>query len=162
MLDEVEPRLRRVLPEGHYAFGALISQRSRVAQLRGDLPGALRLADEALAIDEAAGDSGSSNLAQALVQRAELRLELRQPDLAVDDASRALAMLEETASAGMHTITLGRAYLALARALRGKGDREGGYAMLASAIEHLEDAAGPDHPETLEAQALLQEQATTP
>jgi serine/threonine-protein kinase len=165
MLDEVEPRLRRVLPEGHYAFGALISQRAQVAHLRGDLPSALRLTDEALAIVEtsvAAGQSGASSLAQLLVQRAELRLELRQPDPAVNDASRALALLEETASADMHTITLGRAYLALARALRGKGDREGGHAMLVTALEHLQDAAGADHPETLEARALLAETTSEP
>ncbi len=165
MLDEVEPRLRLVLPEGHYAFGALISQRAQVAHLRGDLPGALRLTDEALAIYEAAvaaGHSGPSSLAQALVQRAELRLELRQPDLAVDDASRALALLKKTSPDGSHTIGLGRAYLIQARALRARGDREAALAALTSALEHLQDAAGPDHPETLEAQALLQEQATTP
>jgi len=159
MLDEVEPRLRQVLPEGHYAFGAVISQRSRVAQLRGDLAGALRLEDESLAITEAAfaaGQSDSSTLTQSLIHRAELRLELRQPDLAVNDASQALALLKETSPAGTHTITLGRAYLILARALRGQGDRKGEHAMLESALEHLQDAAGPDHPETVATRALLE------
>ena len=158
MLDEVEPRLRLVLPEGHYAFGALMTQRSRVAQLRGDLAGALRLAEEGMAINEAAiaaGQTDEAGLVLLLMLRAEVRLELRQTGQAVDDASKAVALLEQTTPAGTHNILLGRAYLILSRALRERGDVDKERAMLQSALEHFRDAAGPDQPETLEVLARL-------
>jgi len=164
MLDAAEPRLRQILPQGHYAFGALLSQRSRLAQMRGDLEGALQLADEGLAIVEAslaAGEGGGSNLPGLLLQRSELQLELGQPEQAVEDATRALDALQESTPGDTFTIGLGRAYLTLSCALRGRGDLEGERAMLGIALEHFQDAAGPDHPETQETLALLQA-ANTP
>ena len=40
-LDEVEPRLRTVLPPGHYAFAALASERSQTLEVAGDTARAL-------------------------------------------------------------------------------------------------------------------------
>jgi tetratricopeptide (TPR) repeat protein len=159
MLDEVEPRIRQVLPEGHLTFGAVLAQRSLIAQLRGDLPGALRLADEGLAIIEASmasGQSGAYALPLVLLQRSEIRLALGQPEAAVEDASRALRSLEESSPSDIHTIGLGRANLSLSRALRGQGETERANETLVSALAHFEDAAGPDHPETLEVRGLLE------
>lgn len=48
MLDEVEPRLRKDLPPGHYAFASLLSERSLLELERGDLPSALRPANQAV------------------------------------------------------------------------------------------------------------------
>ncbi len=153
-----EQRLRQVLPEGHYAFGAVISQRSLLAQLRGDLAGALRLADEGLAVIEAsmaAGEGGANTFPILLMQRSSLRLAFDQSEPAVADATLALRSLEDSSPADTHSIGLGRAYFTLSRALQGRGDPEGERAMLVSALAHFEDAAGPDHPETREARALL-------
>lgn len=164
MLDEAEQRLRQVLPEGHYAFGAVISQRSLLAQLRGDLAGALRLADKGLAVIEAAmaaGEGGATTFPILLMQRSALRLAFSQPEPAVEDATRALRSLEDSAPADTHTIGLGRAYLTLSRALHGRGDPEGERAMLVSALAHFQDAAGTDHPETREARALLEAAGAT-
>lgn len=159
MLDEVEPRIRQVLPEGHLTFGAVLAQRSLIAQLRGDLTGALELADEGLAIIEASmssGQSGAYALPLLLQQRSGIRLALGEPEAAFEDAARALKLLEELSPADTFTIGLGRAYLTLARALRGQVDLQEEQAMLISALAHFEDAAGPDHPETLEARGLLE------
>jgi tetratricopeptide (TPR) repeat protein len=160
MLDEAERRLRQVLPDGHYAFGAVISQRSLLARLRGDLQSALRLADQGLAISEASTAAGGASYQEPLLmQRSEIRLALGEPEGAVEDATRLLRLLQDSSPAGTYSTRLGRAYLTLARALHARGDREGGDAALASALEHFEDAAGPDHPETLRARALLSSSA---
>ncbi len=164
MLNEAEQRLSQVLPAGHYAFGAILSQRSLLAQLRGDLAGALRLADQGLVIFDAslaAGQGGASNLPLLLIQRSGIYLALGQPEAAVEDASRALHSLQESTPADTYTIGLGRAYLTLALALRGQGDLEGEHTMLVSALAHFQDAAGPDHPETREARAMLEASVDT-
>ncbi|HET7757023.1 MAG TPA: serine/threonine-protein kinase, partial [Steroidobacteraceae bacterium] len=54
MLDEVEPRLQRALPPGHFAFAALAAERSLVAQQEGDGRRALELANLAVRIAEQA------------------------------------------------------------------------------------------------------------
>jgi serine/threonine-protein kinase len=158
MLDAAEQRLRNVLPANHYAFGAVYSQRALLAQLRGETEDALRLANEGMAIIEAsmaAGQGGASTLPTLLLLRSDLYLQLGQPDAAVADAERAVREVEESSPADTHTIGLGRAYLTLARALVAQGDPAGERAMLVTALAHFEDAAGSDHPETLETRALL-------
>src|SRR5262249_39498789 len=68
-LSDVEPRLRRVLPPGHIAFASLTSEQSLLQQARGDLPSALELANQAIAITEAAikaGKQGADFLSIAL------------------------------------------------------------------------------------------------
>jgi tetratricopeptide (TPR) repeat protein len=162
MLDEAEQRLRQVLPEGHYAFASVFSQRSLLAQLRGDLTGSLRLAEEGLRIVEAsqaAGQQTASALDPLLTQRSEVRLALGQTEGALEDAARARRLQQDSVPAGTYTIKLGRAYVTLARALDAQGDREGARAALESALEHFQDAAGPDHPETLRARELLETMA---
>src|SRR6185437_15303136 len=52
MLKEVEPRLRQDLPPTHYAFAVLEIEKAQNEFHRGDVRGALRLADDAVAIDE--------------------------------------------------------------------------------------------------------------
>jgi hypothetical protein len=165
MLDEAEERLRQVLPEGHYAFVALLSQRSLLAQKRGDLERALELADQGLAVAEASvagGQAPATLLDNLLNQRSEIQLALGQPESAVADATRLVGLMREAAPAGTHTLELARAYRTLSRALEGSGDAEGSREALISALENFEDAAGADHPETLEARALVDEIARAP
>ena len=78
MLAEVEPRLRQSLPAGHYAFAVLASEQSVIALARGDVQVALKLADQALAIDEAstkAGGAGVFYLPTLLIRRSAIELE---------------------------------------------------------------------------------------
>ena len=58
LFSDLEPRLRRKLPPLHYAFAALTSDKALLAEARGDLPAALRLANEAVSIDEASIQRG--------------------------------------------------------------------------------------------------------
>ena len=80
MLDEVEPWLRRSLPDGHIAFATLADQRALLAQARGDAAGALVLENRAIDIAEASGRNkreGSDNLRVYLVHRSEDRTAAR-------------------------------------------------------------------------------------
>jgi serine/threonine-protein kinase len=159
MLAEVEPRLRRNLPAGHIAFASLASERALIAQAAGDLGAALRLASQAMDIAEAsvkAGRQGADFLPTLLLRRSDLKLQLRRPDEAAADATRGLSLLQTAAQPGTFSSTLGRAYLTLGRALQAQGKPEEARAALRSAVQHLQSALGPDHPDTRAARQLAQ------
>lgn len=159
MLSEVEPRLRKSLPPGHIAFGSLAFQRALNAQARGDTRTALELANQAVAIAEAsvkAGRAGAFYLQTFLVGRSEIELQLGQRDEAVADAARALSQRQASAEPGTFSSYLGRAYLALARALEVQGKGDEARAAARSAAEQFQNALGPDHPDTRSARQLAE------
>jgi len=159
MLSEVEPRLRRNLPPGHYAFSSLASEQSLIALARGDPRTALRLADQALVIDEAAikaGGQGAGALPIVLIRRSAVELEVGRPDQAAADAARALSLLQASTQPGASSCNLGRAYLALANALEAQGKHNEARAAARSAVEQLQNALGLDHPETRAAWQLAE------
>jgi tetratricopeptide (TPR) repeat protein len=157
MLAEVEQRLRRVLPAGHYAFASFTSERALLAEARGDLNTAVDLADEAMTLLEMtvkAGGEGAFYLPVFLVRRSDLELRLGRVDEAMADARRAVATLQENVQPGAFSSRLGLAYLALGRALRAQSKHEDARAALQSAAEHLHNSVGPDHRDTRSARQL--------
>jgi tetratricopeptide (TPR) repeat protein len=157
MLAEVEPRLRQQLPPGHYAFASLTSDKSLLAQAKGDLSTALQLANEAVMIDEnsiRAGGQGSAYLPLLLVRRSLVELDLQRGQDAEADANRALNLLQSTLQPGTLSSQLGRAYLARARALRLEGRYDEAGAAFQLAATHLQATLGPTHPETRSALRL--------
>ena len=157
MLAEVEPRLRRDLPPGHYAFAAVAHERALLAEARSDSQTALELANQAMAILEAsrnAGRQGGSFQPTALMLRSDIELRLGQNSEAAADASRALNLLQSTAQPGALSSSLGRAYLSLGHALQAQGRREEARSAFRSATEHFQNTLGPQHPETLAARQL--------
>jgi serine/threonine protein kinase/tetratricopeptide (TPR) repeat protein len=156
-LAEVEPRLRRNLPPSHYAFATLASVQSLVAMLRDEHETALRLADQAIAIDEAAikaGGQGAPVLPWLLLRRSAIELESKRLEEARTDAGRALSLLQATAQPGTFSSNLGRAYLTLAYALQAEGKRDQAQAAGRSATEHLQNTLGSEHPEVRAARQL--------
>ncbi len=152
-LSEVEPRLRRMLPAGHYAFAALETYRSMLAEARGDLGAAGAAADRAISMARASGQ-GPWLLSYLLTHRAELELQTGRLEEARRDAGGAVeqwkALVGETAPARQ----LGLALLARGRALRGLGDADGARKDFESAAEQLRACLGPDHPQTRTAERL--------
>jgi tetratricopeptide (TPR) repeat protein len=159
-LSELEMRWRRIYPAGHIAFASLASQRSLNAQARGELQSALDLANQGVAIAEQSierGGSGSDFLPVLLVRRSDIELQLQRPTDATADARRALDMLQQPDQARVLNVRAGRAWLALGRALRTDGKHDEAGAAIRSAVEHFQDALGPDHRETRVARQLLQD-----
>jgi eukaryotic-like serine/threonine-protein kinase len=163
MLDEVEPQLRKGLPAGHIAFGALASVRALLAQAYGDLPAALELSTQAVTISEVAmkaGRLGGDYLPTFLLRRSDVELQLGHPDQAEADAVRAIGLLQASTQMRTFSSTLGRAHLTLGRALQSQGKLSEANPAFHSAAEHLQKALGPDHPDTR--RALLLAESTRP
>jgi eukaryotic-like serine/threonine-protein kinase len=159
MLAEVEPRLRKDLPEGHYAFAVLASERSLLALTRRDAAVAMKLADQAVDIDEAAikdGGLGAFYLPTVLVRRARIRLETGHPDEAVADVTRAVSEMEKGAAPGTWSSARGRAYLLLGRVLQAQGKQDEARSAFRTATQHLESALGADHADTRDARLLAE------
>jgi len=157
MLDEAEPRLHRTIPAGHIAFGSLATDRAFVAQQRGDLETALKFANEAIAVGEAAsraGRLGSDHLPHFILRRSEIELQLRHPVQAETDAARALHLVQASLEPATLSSVVGRAYLTLGRALQAQDKLEEARTAFRSAAQNLQNTAGPDHPDTRSAQQL--------
>jgi serine/threonine-protein kinase len=159
LLAELEPRLRQELPPGHYAFGAVTSERSLLAQAQGDLPTALKLADQALEIARdsiKAGPQGAAVLPLLLVRRAGVELEMGKQDQAAADASQALNLMQAKMQSGMLSSNVGHVYLTLGKALRAQGKTEESRKAFLEAGKQLQDTLGPNHPDTRSAWQLAQ------
>jgi serine/threonine-protein kinase len=159
MLAQVEPRLRKALPPGHYAFGSIFSGRALIALEKHDPATAQRLMDEAIATVQAAvhaGGAGSFSLPGLYIDRSAIDLALGHADQAEADAGRALAALQPDAHPGDVSSKIGRAYLSQARALAMEGKAAQARAAASQALAQLQGSVGPDHPDTQSARQLAQ------
>jgi len=157
MLTEVEPRLRKALPQGHLAFATLAMEYSLLALARGDLTAALQQTNKSITIAEAsikAGQRGDDYLPLLLLPRSEVNRELGRTDDAVADATRALDLLQKSGDPGSFSSHIGHAYYTLGRALQAQGKPKEARAAFVSATANLEQAVGPDHPDTRIARQL--------
>ena len=156
-LDEVEPRLRSALPPGHYAFGALASERSQTLELEGETTQALEFANRAVRICEDASRQGKAcaqYLPNLLQRRASVETALRQYASAESDARQALQLLLQQTRPGEFSLSMGLAYLALGRCLTAEGRQAEGRAMAQQAADQLEKSVGIDHPDTRSAREM--------
>ena len=157
MLNEVEPRLRKALPPGHSAFGALAAERSLNAQQQGNTALALTLANQAIEIVERAAQQhgeGAQFLPTLLMYRASIEIDAGQLQSAENDARHALALLQAGAQPGDFSMSTGRAYLTLARVLSAEQRPSEAHREAQRAAQQLEKAVGADHPDTHAAEAL--------
>jgi serine/threonine protein kinase/tetratricopeptide (TPR) repeat protein len=156
MLDQVEPRLVRALPRGHYAFASITMLRALLTQAHGDLHGALMGANSAASILEAniaAGQQTGGYLPTVLRRRAEIEQALGRYTEAERDARRAIELLHSQVEPGEPNAGVGLAYLSLAQALNAEGRNDDAQRAFASASEQLEPTLGVDHPATRQARA---------
>jgi tetratricopeptide (TPR) repeat protein len=157
VLDEVEPRLRKALPPGHYAFASLAKERALIAEQLGDPTRALELANQAIEMVEAEmkqGKAGGQFLPSLLKERACIEIITQQLPSAERDARRAVALAQAAAQPGDFSSSDGRAYLALAHVLSAEGKGTEAVAAAHRALEQLQKALGPDHPDTRAAEEL--------
>ncbi len=144
MLDELEPRLARMLPPGHYAFSTTTSERALIAKARGDFAVAQAAADRAVAMAEA-GRSPDRVLAMLLVNRSEIELATRRIENARADAARAASLLVAAEPTRVPSSDLGNAYLTLGRALLAARQADAAREALASAAGQFGPTLGEGH-----------------
>jgi serine/threonine protein kinase/tetratricopeptide (TPR) repeat protein len=159
MLKEVEPRLLKMLPPGHYALSVVPTERGLIASERKDFTTALRLMNQAIAMLEATvnrGGVGNFVLPGVYLNRSTIHLAMEHADLAEADASHARALLQSKGHVGGITSKLGNADLAEARALAAEGKTPQARAAASQALAELKGAIGVDHPETQTARQLAQ------
>jgi serine/threonine-protein kinase len=159
MLDEVEPRLRKNLPPGHYAFSSLSSERELTALASGDLVAASHFAKEAMDGLQAAiknGKQGAQFMPALLGRQSRLEVRLGHADQAAADAGEQLSMIQKSAEPGQYTSNLGYAFLNLGTALKAEGKTDEAQAAFKKAAEHLEKSLGKNHPDTRSALESVQ------
>ena len=157
MLAEVEPLLRKSVPAGHIAFAILALDRAQNAQARGDLEKAVTLAGQTMEMMGALAKKGRASAdyqGKSLVRISGIELQAGHTEEALADASGALPLLQKAALPGRFSADVGEAYLAKGRALQGQGKSEEAHAAFRSAAANLEDALGPDHPDSRAARQL--------
>jgi tetratricopeptide (TPR) repeat protein len=124
---------------------------------RGNTASAMRLADQAIDMLQAtikAGKAGLNVLPLYYQRRALIQLQAGRPDAAVADMTKALELFQTNTPPGTLSYRTGCAYLFLARALKAQGKGEEARDAARTAAEHLQSAAGPDHPDTRSARQL--------
>jgi serine/threonine-protein kinase len=159
MLAQVEPRMRKALPPGHYAFASISSERGLIAMEKGDLASALQLTDGAISAIQASvksGHGGGVSLPNLYIDRSAIDLALGNAGEAEADAGHALAALHAQDSPSDDSSKLGRAYLAEARALAAQGKSIETRTTASHALANLQGSVGPDHPDTRSARQLAQ------
>jgi len=157
MLNELEPLLRRSLPPDHYALASISSERSLIAEGRGDLQTALKLATDAISLDEAAikhGGQGAFKLWSLYLERADIEISSGLSERAASDAATALEMAKNMTNPGTFNTSIGQCFLTLARALEAEGKHDQARASALNAVEHFQHLLGPAHPQTLAARQL--------
>jgi hypothetical protein len=135
----------------------LAADQARVALESGNVAEAMKFADEAVSINEAAikaGMEGNYSLPLILICRSTVTLAGGRAEQSAADASRAVKLLQGGGEQGNASSRLGDAYLALGHALRAQGKSEEARAAFRSAVENLQSTVGPDHPDTLGARQL--------
>ncbi|HKD61676.1 MAG TPA: protein kinase, partial [Terracidiphilus sp.] len=156
--EEVQRAMEKQLPPTHFAFGVIASDRSLLAQARGDLPTALELANKAITLSEAAvkaGGQSASYLPVYYLRRSGTELDSGLKDEAFSDARKSTGMLRNTMQSETRSVNFGRAYLALGKAQVALGRTHDARFSFQSAIENLQATLGADHPVTLSARTAL-------
>jgi eukaryotic-like serine/threonine-protein kinase len=159
MIAQVEPKLRKDLPPGHYAFAAISTERGLIAMEKHDLPAALRLIDQSIATIQAAvkaGGEGAFSLPGLYTYRSQIDFTMGRADLAEADAEHALTALRPDQNPGDISSKSGHAFLAQARALASEGKAAQARATASQALVQLQASIGPDHPDTQSARLLTQ------
>ena len=153
ILEAVAPRLAKLFPAVHPAFGAFESDRALLALAQGDRSRARAAVDRAIAIAEARPDDRDA-MPRHLARRAAIALEAGELDPAIADATKALTLFRELVGAETLSVHIGRTSFILGQALAARGRTADARDALTTAVRHLEATLGADHAETERARNL--------
>ena len=150
ILAELSPRWKRMMPPDHIAFAVLPMYEAQLASMKGAHARAVEKADAAIRLVEA-NPQGLDYLPTFLFRRATVNLKAGRFPEAEADARKQLELERRATGSGGSFSGVGRAYLALGRALAEESRSEEARAAFGSALQNLEPTLGPEHPKTREA-----------
>ena len=164
MFDEIEPRLRAVLPPLHVAFGSLLAERALLAQERGESADAQAKADagvELLRETLRTSGEGTNYLPHVLLSRARISVENGKAGQALADAREVLELLDST-QPNVESMWAARAHYVLALALRDLGRAAESAKEAQLAVDHFTSATGTANPGFAAARELLAAETGSP
>jgi eukaryotic-like serine/threonine-protein kinase len=150
LIEEVRRTFGGVIPKGPPAITVMVLN-GRIALERGQLAEARRTLSQALSAFQGLGNASGVMVRLYL---ADVALQSKQPDEAAMLAQRAIEESHTLQGGLPHSSRTGMSYLRLAEARLAQGEGGAARQALASALEHLQAALGPDHPATKRAIAL--------
>jgi tetratricopeptide (TPR) repeat protein len=153
-LDELEGRIES-LPADHHFRGAFASQRGLLAHSRGELGRARSELDRAFALIDASPQR-RFGLPGTLLRRSALALDEGASEAALADARLALDLERSIAGEDAASCRLGRAHVAVGRALEALGDRAGALAEAGRGADQLARSLGSASAEAIEARGLAE------
>jgi serine/threonine-protein kinase len=151
-IEELRAASGGTIPNGPSAI-TVKALSGRIALLRGQLPDARRLLDDALAANPPRGRANALAVMTRLYL-ADAALQSKQPEESIALAERAIEDAKALQGGISHSSRTGMGYLRLAEARFAQGDVGRARQALTSSLEHLQAALGPDHPATRRAVAL--------
>jgi tetratricopeptide (TPR) repeat protein len=150
LIEDVRRAFGGAIPKGPPAITVAVLS-GRIALERGELAEARRTLGQALSAFQGLGNASAVMVRLYL---ADVALQSRQPDEAAMLAQRAIEESHTLQGGIPHSSRTGMSYLRLAEARLAQGESGAARQALASALEHLRAALGPDHPATRRAIAL--------
>jgi eukaryotic-like serine/threonine-protein kinase len=151
-IEEARIALGGSIPSGPAAL-TVLQLTGRIALLRGQLAAAKRTFGEVVAAHMRQGRANTA-VVMARLYLADIALRSGQPDEAVSLAQQALEEAQALQGGIRHSNRTGMSYLSLAEARLAQGQTDSARQSLTSALEHLEEALGPNHPATRRARVL--------
>jgi eukaryotic-like serine/threonine-protein kinase len=152
LIEELRIALGGTIPSGPPAL-TVMQLTGRIALLRGHLEEARRTLSDVLAANLRQG-RGNASAVMTRLYLADIALRLKQPDEAATLAQSALAEAQALQAGIRYSNRTGLSYLSLAEARLAQGHTNDARQTLTSALDHLQQALGPDHPATRRAIAL--------
>ena len=157
MFSQLAGRLAHKYKPDSLPFAVLALEQAQTAEAAGDLHSAGDFINHAIKTMHtlaAKGHGSPEFLGKMLTARADIELQLGRAADAVEDATEAQRLAEDSAVPGNSSSDIGHACLALARALHMLGRTQPAQTAFRSAAENLEATLGPNLPETQEALRL--------
>jgi serine/threonine protein kinase len=152
-LAEARRAMRGVFAAGSPPVLTADGIEGRLALARGQLDEAQRIFSSTLAGYEA-HKQRSGSAVMLYLYRSDVGLRQRRTDDALADAHRALELARSLQGGIAYSSRTGMSWLALSEALAQQGQAGAAQAALSSALDHLKNALGDDHPTTRRALAL--------
>jgi serine/threonine protein kinase len=159
-LADARAAMKGLVPAGSPPVLAADAVEGRIALARGQLDEAQRIFSSTLTA-HAANKQPSGSVVMLYLYRSEVALRQRRTEDALHDAHEALDLAKKLQGGIAFSSRTGMSWLATSEALAQQGRNDEAHAALSTALEHLKNALGEEHPTTRRA-LMLQSRIARP